>query len=266
MRNSHSTCRSVAIGGFCRTVRLAVVALTAVVLVVGGGAYATQVEWTDPISCRYKIGFDPKKYDAARVLNTADFVFATRSVLHFPIPQTHMPYGASSIGAYREACSRHADLLRSMPLVDLPGLVSFRDLKIEQLEDWCEFGTALIRGHLGDIAALRAFEPSAPHCARYVDALEGQTASKRVWQELVVSYCENNSRPEECRARFLSAEGRPDEAERIRVDVLTYGWQNCSTRYLKTGNSVSRRADLMQAQLLDTFRKRFRMKRAPCAD
>jgi len=265
MCSLHSTCRSVAIGGFRSTVRLAVAALTAVML-VGKGAEAAQVEWTDPISCRYRIGFDPKKYDAARVLNTADFVFATRSIPDFPSPGTHMPYGASSVDAYRAACSRHADLLRSLPLADLPRLESFRDLKIEQLTDWCEFGTALIRGHLGDSAALRAFEPSAPHCVRYIDALEDQATTKRVWQEVVVSHCQNNSRPDECRARFLSAEGRPDEAERIRVDVLTYGWQNCSTRYLKTGNSVSQKADLMQAQLLDTFRKRFSMKRAPCAD
>ncbi|UPJ53166.1 hypothetical protein IVB30_18740 [Bradyrhizobium sp. 200] len=266
MCNWHFARQSVATGGFINATRLAVVVLAAVVLLFGKGAYAAQVEWTDPISCNYKIRFDPKKHDAARVLNTADFVFESRRIPSFPIPDAHIPYGISSIGAYREACSRHADLLTSLPLVDLPGLESYRDLKIEQLKDWCDFGTALIHGHLGDIAALRAFEPSAAQCSGYVDALEGKTDIRRVWRELVVSSCQNNSRPEECKARFLSAEGRPDEAERIRKDVLSAGWRNCSTPYLKTGNSVSRTARSMQAKLELSFRKRFRMTRAPCAD
>jgi hypothetical protein len=266
MCNRHFARRSVAMGGFVNVTRLAVVVLTAVVLLFGKGTYAAQVEWTDPISCNYKIRFDPKKYDAARVLNTADFVFETRSIPHFPIPQTHIPYEASGVDAYRKACSGHADLLTSLPLVDLPGLKSYRDLQLEQLKDWCDFGAALIRGHLGDIAALRAFEPSIAQCSGYVDALDGKTDIRRVWHELVVSSCQKNSRPEECRARHFAAEGQPDEAERIRKDVLTWGWQNCSTPYLKTGNSVSRKAAAMKARLVDTFRKRFRMIRAPCAD
>lgn len=64
-------------------------------LLFGKGAYAAQVEWTDPIFCNYEIRFDPKKYDATRVLNTADFIFATRRIPDFPIPQTHIPYEAS---------------------------------------------------------------------------------------------------------------------------------------------------------------------------
>lgn len=266
MCNWHFARRSVATGGFINLTRLAIVVLAAVVLLFGKGAFAAQVEWTDPISCNYKIRFDPKKYDATRVLNTADFIFATRRIPHFPSPQTHMPYEASGVDAYTRACSQHADLLTSLPLVDLPGLQSYRDLQLEQLTDWCDFGAALIRGHLGDIAALRTFEPSGPHCSKYADALEGKTDIRLVWRELVVSHCQKNSKPEECRARFFSAEGQPDEAERIRTDVLTYGWQNCSTRYLKTGNAVSEKAALLQARLVDTFRKRFRMMRAPCAD
>ena len=233
---------------------------------LGKEAYAAQVEWTDPISCNYKIRFEPKKYDAARVLNTADFDFATRRIPFFPMSEAYVQYGASGVDAYREACSRHADLLTSLPLVDLPGLEAYRDLKIEQLKDWCDFEAALLHGRFGDTAALRTFEPSAAHCSRYVDALEGETDIRRVWRELVVSHCQDNSEPERCRADFYSAEGQLDEAERIKRDVLTYGWQKCSTPYLKTGNSVSQKAASMEARLVNTFRKRFRMLRAPCAD
>jgi hypothetical protein len=266
MCNWHFARRSLATGGFINVTRLAVVVLAAVVLLFGKGANAAQVEWTDAISCSYKIRFDPKEYDAARVLNTADFVLGSGRIPHFPMPQSHIPYEASGVDAYRKACSGHADWLTSLPLVDLPGLESYRHMQLEQLKDWCDFGAALIRGHLGDIAALRAFEPSIAQCSGYVDALEGKTDIRRVWHELVVSSCQKNSRPEECRAWHFAAEGQPDEAERIRKDLLTWGWQNCSTPYLKTGNSVSRTARSMQAKLELGFRKRFRMTRAPCAD
>ena len=266
MCNWHFARRSVAAGGFINVTWLAVVVLAAVVVVLGKGAYAAQVEWTDAISCRHKIRFDPKKYDAAQVSNTADYVIGSGRLPSFPMPQTTIPYEESGVDAYRKACSGHADWLTSLPLVELPGLESYRDLQLEQLKDWCEFGIALIRGHLGDIAALRAFEPSAAHCSGYLDALDGKTDIRRVWHELVISTCQKNSMPEECRARHFAAEGQPDEEKRIRWDVLTWGWQNCSTRYLKTGNSVSQKAESMRARLEDGFRKRFRMTRAPCAD
>jgi hypothetical protein len=266
MRSKHSTCRSVTTVGFGCPARLAVVALTAVVLLLGKGAHAAQVEWTDAITCDHKIRFDPKKYDAARVLNTADYVIGSGHLPHFPMPQTHIPYEASGVDAYRKACSGHADWLTSLPLVDLPGLQAYRELQLEQLKDWCDFGVALIRGHLGDVAALRAFEPSATHCSGYVDALDGKIDIRRVWRELIISTCQKNSMPEECKAKHFAGEGQPDEEKRIRWDVLTWGWQNCSTRYLKTGNSVSEKAESLRARLEAGFRKRFRMTRAPCAD
>lgn len=226
----------------------------------GANAEQRVSTWVDEIQCTHVIRFDPKKYDEAQIQNTADFLAGLRFT--FPFSDA----SGSDVDAYMDACRRTADQIRSMPVVDLPEMEAYRHLKLEQLKDWCEFNVALIRGGSGDTAALREYAPSVPHCSRYVDALEGKTDIRQVWRDTLTANCNTNSTPETCKARFLAAEGQPDEAERIKRDVLTYGWQNCSTRYMKTGNAISKTAASMARKLDTAFRQRFRITKLPCAD
>ncbi|WP_157083343.1 hypothetical protein [Bradyrhizobium manausense] len=224
------------------------------------------IEWVDDLLCRNQAAFNPKRYDETRLRNTAELVFV-RHILEFPIPRTYAPSGLPDVDAYKMECSQRADWLAQMPLVALPGIESYRSLKLGQLSEWCDFHVLLARAMGDDVAALRAFTPSAAHCSQYVDALEGKTDIKQVWRHLVASQCETNSKPKVCLAEYLSVEGRPDEAKRIKADVLSYGWQNCSTRYLETGNAISKVAASMEARLKLEFGQRFRVTRArSCAD
>jgi hypothetical protein len=243
--------------------RLVAAAPMAIVLLMCEASYAGQgtIEWTDSGFCSHKIRFDPRKYDATRIRNTADFIFS--GYLHAsPVPQAYLKPGDSGVNEFRDACARYRQRLQSFDLVDLPGMEAYRHLLLEQSEDWCEFGTVLIRGTFGDIAALRSFKASAIACSRYLDALEGKIDLKQVWRELVTSECKNIYKPEACRAAFLAAEGQPDETERIKRDVLEYGWQNCSTRYVKTGNSLRQEADSRRRELDAKFSALIRMTRS----
>lgn len=262
-----STCRLVTILKLGHLARLVATVLAALVLLVGEASYAAQqtIEWFDEVSCRYKIRFDPKKYDATRIKNTADFIFSGY-LRDFPLSERYLRPDDPGVDEYRAACTRHGHAIESLDLVDLPGLEDYRRLLLEQLQDWCDFGVALSRGAVGDTDALRSFKPSAPNCSHYVDALEGKTDLRQVWRELITSRCRDIYKPEACRSHFLAAEGKPDETERIKRDVLTYGWQNCSSRYLKTGNSVAADVASLRQQLDAKFTARFRITRAPCDD
>lgn len=248
--------------------RLAATALVALALLVSDASYAAQqtIDWFDEASCRYKIRFDPKKYDATRIKNTADFVFS--GYLHdFPLSQSDHKRDDRGFD-YRAVCARHARAIEALDLVDLPGIEDYRRLLLEQLQEWCDFGIALDRGTLGDTDALRSFEPAASYCSRYADALEGKIDLKQVWHDVIATLCQQNGKPEACRAEHLAAERQPNETERIKGDVLDYGWRSCAARRLKTSpdTSVGQRTDSLRRELDAKFKARFRITRAPCID
>jgi hypothetical protein len=162
-------------------------------------------------------------------------------------------------------CAEKINLLATIPLIGVPGVEDYRNAKLDQLKDWCDFGTRLIRGHLGDAAALRDYTSSASQCSRFVDGLEGKAIITEVWREVVISSCARNSKPDACRVERFAAEGRPDDADRIRNDVLTSGWQNCSTLYLKV-NRDREKSEAIRTAVEREFRPRFKVKKRPCSD
>jgi hypothetical protein len=132
------------------------------------------------------------------------------------------------------------------------------------LEDSCRFDILEGRAALGDPAALREFTPSAPKCSPFIDALEGKTDIRAVWRNMIGSVCQNFSDPNECRANFLKAESKPSPEDAIKYDVLMFGWNSCSTRYLKE-NDLHLRDSMLEA-IEKKFRRRFKVKAFPCAD
>jgi len=62
----------------------------------------------------------------------------------------------------------------------------------------------------------------------------------------------------------MKAERRPNPEDAIKLDVLMWGWNTCSTPYLKANNFRLR--DSMLAALEKDFRRRFKVKALPCAD
>ena len=56
---------------------------------------------------------------------------------------------ALDITKYRAQCSQAIDHYRERKLIDLPGIEAYRDTAIEQMQDQCAYGEALIRGFHG---------------------------------------------------------------------------------------------------------------------
>ena len=244
---------------------IACIALATAVMVRCHSSYGAEktIEWYDAMDCKYSASFDAKKYDAQSLKNTIDVV--VEDAFEFPIPQSYLDQGASSVSAYSNVCAEKISLLATIPLISVPGVEDYRNAKLDQLKDWCDFGTHLIRGHLGDAAALRDYTPSASQCSRFVDGLEGKAIITEVWREVVTSSCARNSTPDACRAKRFAAEGGPGGADRIRNDVLTDGWQNCSTLYLKV-NHDREKSEAMRMAVEREFRSRLKVKKRPCSD
>ncbi len=249
--------------------RFGCMCLTALVLSISSansfGAQAT-LEWKDGAQCRFATKFDPAKYDRDKLKNTIDVIYGDN---FFDIPSLAVTFDQNGqvkakVGEFQQACERKKDIVAGLPLLPLPAIEDARKLSLEQLEETCGFETIKGRAALGDPAALREFAPSVAQCSVYIDALEGKTDLRAVWRDVADSTCRSNAQPETCKADFFAAETRSNPEARIRDDVLMFGWNNCSTRYLKMAN-VQKKASLRTA-LDEQLRRLFRIKTYPCAD
>lgn len=229
------------------------------------GAQAT-FEWENGALCRFATKFDPIKYNEEKLKNTINAIFNDD---FDPRPSLHMgligPGGrlASKTAEYRQECELAKDKLANLPVIELPGIEGYRKLKLEELEELCSVHTLEGIAASGDPSALRRYTPSAAHCSPFIDALEGKTDIRAVWREVINASCRTNAEPEACRSGALGGENRPVTDDSIKLDVLTYGWAQCSVPYLKVNNG---RAPPMRAALQASFRRLFRTKAFPCSD
>jgi hypothetical protein len=229
------------------------------------------IEWLDDIQCSNSIKFDPKKYDERRLRNTIAVIFANRFTGDpFPDISPEIPIHPTSsaslrLDKFQQLCDRTIHQASDLVVIDLPGIEAYRKLKLEELDDECRFGAIKIRAASGDPAALRSYAPSAATCSGFIDALEDKADIMTFWREMVNSHCQDNGSPTACRAHHFSHEGEADAMDWVRNDVLDYGWNNCSTTYLKV-NADRKRSEEMHTALVSEFLLRFKIKRPPCSD
>jgi hypothetical protein len=242
---------------------------TVLVLLISTASYGAQkaMRWEDGAMCEFETRFDPAKIDEEKLRNTVEIIFGDgfyrqpTLVITLTGPGGHL---TSNTAEYQQACQREREKVANLPVIDLPGLENFRKWSLDALEDFCRFDILKARAALGDAAALREFTPSAPKCSPFLDALEGKTDIRAVWRNMIDSVCQSFSDPNECRANFRKAESKPSPEDAIKYDVLMFGWNNCSTEYLKANDLHLR--DSMLAAIKKNFHQRFKVKAFPCAD
>jgi hypothetical protein len=239
--------------------------LTATVVLLSCHASAAAlktIEWSDALLCSYSTRFDPKKYDEQRLRNTIDFMYTNKFAGVDLLPATPL-YPTSPVNVlleqYQQLCEATIRRTSDVALIDLPGIESFRKSWLEVMEDQCKFGVIKLRAAAGDASALRNYTPSADDCADFIEALEGKVDLMTFWHQFVYSTCRGNASPGKCRASSFSHEGDADVEDRARWEILDYGWNNCSTRYLKLNVDGRRKAE-MRAALEREFRRRFKIK------
>jgi len=227
------------------------------------------IKWIDGAFCEFETRFDPAKDDEESLRNTINVIFGDDKfysyISSFTPPDAPGGVRRMTSAELEQTCKLAQDRAASLPVIALPGIEQFRRLKIEELEDRCWFDAVLNRAESGEAAALREYTPSAAKCSVFIDALEGKTDIRAVWRDTIASHCRLFSSPEECRMSALQEGSRPDGDEQIRAFVLGFGWNTCSTSYLKK-NEWAKKSESMRRALEASFRRRFKVKTFPCAD
>jgi hypothetical protein len=238
-------------------------------LLLSGASYGAQkaMRWENGAQCEFETRFDPAKIDEEKLRNTVEVIFGDGFYKQPSLVTALIGPGGSltsNTDEYREACEREQARVENLAVLDLPGIENYRKRSLEEFEETCRFNVLNGRAASGDPAALREFTPSAAKCSPWIDALEGKTDIRAVWRDMVEAQCRENGSPEKCKAAHFSAQSRPNAADAIRLDILTFGWTHCSVAYLKTSDES--RDVAIRAALQKSFRRRFRVKTFSCAD
>jgi hypothetical protein len=199
----------------------------------------TTLEWDAEDTCHYVATFDGKEFDEKRLHNTIGLVFGETQWLsnlwNFPdhlndlriVPRRNPNY-TLWIDEYKRGCSASVDAISRVELLDIPDLAEYRLESIEYLQRTCAFNTIEARAKAGDTVALREYAPAAKPCSRYIDILESGKDIRPFWNDLWMAQCRNNGNPAACLARARETADGPDGTERMRLDIIQYGWRNCA--------------------------------------
>lgn len=209
----------------------------AVLLALPAAAKQKTVEWENWL-CTYEAKYDPDAYSPKKIVTTHQFVTSDEGVDWPYAPMISEPSDVAKIDIprFQAQCERALNAIGKLELVELPSVIEYRRAKIEEVSDTCAFGVARLRSY-SDPSALRSYQPSEAMCSRYIDALEGKTDIGKLWREMIDARCKNNADPRACREQDLSAGDEPDGADRIRLYVTGFGWNNCSTHHIKANTT-----------------------------
>ena len=239
---------------------LSCVAALAAALALGNSASAAEksVSWTDD-ACTHSVRFDPAKHDEKRLKNTIQLVFPAPDfgapiVPHVPDPQA---VARLDPGKFDQQCSKVLKTTRELELVPLKGIEDYRRAKVDEFEDACRFGNAEIRG-LRNPSALREYT-RAPSCSHFIDALEGKSDMMKVFRETAAQQCSNNASPQRCRDETLKEAEKPDGAARVRLNLTTFGWNNCAIKFT-VGYDSLKSQEQMRSSLQKQFRQMFKVR------
>ena len=237
---------------------LAASALAVGLLIPSGdaGAKTRSLKWDDEL-CSYSMRYDDAKVDARALVETVELL-KSEAATYPTAPFAATPADQRKLDAdkFERDCAVTVAKLRGLKMLDLPGLDDYRRERAHLVEDACRFGSTNLRG-ARDPAVYRTYEPAAPHCASFVDALEGKTSLTEAWRALVDSHCAKNASPSVCKASFQKiADAGPGDAG-MRHSVSDFGWNNCAVRHTLFNGERGEANAAVGRRIFEDFRRRF---------
>ena len=206
--------------------------LALVSLAPAGAASRKTIEFSHDY-CDYRLSFDPARIDEPRLRASVSLLYGKdNSFDHEPGLITSRDKAvAFDLQGYRAWCATEESRLRGLDLLDIPGLEDLRQRRMAEHADRCQLVTAEVLGGRGDIGGLRAYARGLPVCVGYIDALTRSDADfVPAWRAYAEQSCRRNSNRPDCKNKDLAWLKKPDGVERLREDLLTFGWYNCANR------------------------------------
>jgi hypothetical protein len=210
-------------------------------------------------TCSYVFSYDAKKFEKRQLEDTFEMVVMPRWAETF----SSSVFSAKDVDALKpdevaQQCKASLNKVKSFKLIELDGIEQLRRSALERLEDSCAFHKILIAGHRNP-TALRDYTPAAS-CSRFVDALEGKTDLTVMFDTVLQETCRDNADTKACIDRRNTLRGDIPE---MRVEVTTFGWNNCAVDFLKF-NTNNQRDDALRRKLADVFFKQFKAREEYC--
>ena len=204
--------------------------LVLVTLAPAGAAQRKTIEFSHD-NCGYRLNFDPAQVDEPRLRASVDLLYGDdTSISHEPgLISSRKTAVEFDLQSYQAWCATEKSRLRGLDLLDIPGLDDLRRRRIAEHVDRCQLVTAEVLGGRGDIGTLKAYARALPLCEGYIDALDWSDADfVPAWRAFAKQFCRENSHKPDCKNGDLDWLKKPDGIERLREDLLTFGWYNCA--------------------------------------
>jgi hypothetical protein len=236
-----------------RITKHGVLPVLAVLFATAAPAAEKTLSWYDESACTSTIRFDPAKYDEARMKDTVKLLY--ESDLDLPDPRSENA---------DQVCKDLLETAGRLKFIPLKGIEDYQRVKIAELNDGCEFGSALVRG-LKDPSALRDYRPAATACSRFTDALEGKSDITTIFRETVNRNCSKVPLiQKQCVSEALAGAQKADGKEQVRSYVVNFGWSECAASFM-SGKVDRKKLDQMRADLDKQFRRTFKITAKNCS-
>jgi hypothetical protein len=218
------------------------------------------ITWEDEM-CVNTIEFDDTKYQETALRNTIGLLFTAPLVEAPSAEPVFKPEDIVKLDPDRfsAACADALARVDQVAFLPMPDLKAYWATKVDEIRDTCAFEIAKMRAHR-EPSALREYKPAAA-CSRYIDGLEGKTDLVQVWRNTITESCRNNADPNACASRNLAEGSGPNGTQWIRLNVLSYGWNNCAVAYLKVNTAKTEGA---RSALQQRFKRLFKIKKKDC--
>lgn len=190
--------------------------------------------------CEYEGTYDPKKYTAIQLKNTArlmssDFNLDTGNATVFKFQDIALQDFAPIEADYQKKFAE----LKNLNIVKLPYWESVRQRKLKELETYYLLSKSTMASYKTPVS-LRDY-PYAPACkTKYAEPLiAGGNTLLKVWEALNIESRKNNGLPEEVKRRFEAEKKSADALKYAQVEVTTFGWWNCANDLIDQGDDYS---------------------------
>ncbi len=195
-------------------------------------AQARTFKWDD-MMCSFTGTYDSKRYSERQLRNTARLItMGEFDIGYFTEVFKYDDIAKLDVTKLDEEYKRKSAELKSLELVPGAYWESIRQRKLKEMDQ--VFAQRRVKTlAYADPTALRTYD-GAPTCkAKYVEPLiAGGDSLYKVWLDVNVESRKQNADPERLRRKFEAEMASPDRDKFAFVEVMAFGWGNCSNALL----------------------------------
>ena len=230
-------------------------------LVLASSAFAQvrTFKWSSEM-CDFTGTYDSKKYSAVELENTRRLFSYDLNLTYHPSVFKYEDIAKIDLTELEKDYAAKSAELKTMKIVKFPFWETVRQNKLKELEQTYRHRKAISLAYTNP-KVLREYT-AAPACnAKYVEPLiAGGESFYKVWLDVNMESRSKNSDPARLKREFEVQMASPDRAKYALVEVMGFGWGNCSNEFIEYDEGAS------DGTYLKEFKKLFTRVRESCEE